>query len=64
MYKHADEQQLMGDEEVAYVMYIKFFNLFSLIKKTAEYKKNEVRIVSLLLVLFSVGLLDNNDSDK
>ena len=64
MYKHADEQQLMGDEEVAYVMYIKFFNLFSLIKKTAEYKKNEVRIVSLLLVLFSVGLLDNTDSDK
>ena len=31
-----------GDEEIAYVLYMLYFNLISGIKKTSEYKKDEV----------------------
>lgn len=40
VFKKAEEMNLLGDEESAYVMYMRFFNLISAIKKTAEYKKN------------------------
>ena len=42
LFKNAEETSLLGDEEKAYVLYMKFFNFISGIKKTAEYKKNEV----------------------
>ncbi len=42
VFKRAEQENLLGDEERAYVFYMKFFNLVSAIKKTAEYKKNEV----------------------
>ena len=43
LYKNAEESELLGDEEKAYVMYMKYFNIISAIKNTVEYKKNHVR---------------------
>ena len=42
LYKTAEQSDLMGDEETAYVQYMKFFNVIMAIKKCVEYKKNRV----------------------
>ena len=42
VFKSAEESNIQGDEETAYVYYMKYFNLISAIKKIPEYKKNEV----------------------
>ncbi|XP_029645889.1 ubiquitin carboxyl-terminal hydrolase 8 [Octopus sinensis] len=39
--KEAELCENTGDEEKAYVMYMRFFNLITSIKRTAEYKKDE-----------------------
>lgn len=40
--KEAELNESLGDEEIAYVLYMRYFNLISRIKKTSEYKKDEV----------------------
>ena len=40
--KEAELNESYGDEEIAYVLYMRYFNLISGIKKTSEYKKDEV----------------------
>ena len=42
MLKEADAADLLGDEERAYVLYMKYFNVIQLIKKAADYKKQKV----------------------
>ena len=44
IFRNAEEHNMLGDEEKAYVFYMKFFNVISAVKKTADYKKNEVSI--------------------
>lgn len=39
--KEAELNESLGDEEIAYVLYMRYFNLISRIKKTSEYKKDE-----------------------
>lgn len=39
--KEAELNESLGDEEIAYVLYMRYFNLISGIKKTSEYKKDE-----------------------
>ena len=43
VYKRAEEVNLLCDEEQAYVLFMKYFNLVTAIKKTSEFKKNGVR---------------------
>ena len=42
VFAKAEEQNLLGDEEQAYILYMKYFNIITAVKKTAEFKKNEV----------------------
>ncbi|KAK3598058.1 hypothetical protein CHS0354_042431 [Potamilus streckersoni] len=48
MLKEAEHSERMSDEERAYVLYMKYFNVVSFIKKTADYKKQKEYYDSLL----------------
>ena len=38
----AEEAYVNKDEEKAYILYMRFFNVIQCVKKSAEYKKNKV----------------------
>ena len=38
----AEENMAKGDEELAYVMYMRFFNIITAIKKARDFRTNEV----------------------
>jgi len=40
--KEAEHCELLHDEEKAYVMFMKYFNVVTCIKKTPDYKKDKV----------------------
>ena len=42
MLKEAEHAELMKDEERAYVLFMKYFNVVTYMKKTADYKKDKV----------------------
>ena len=42
VYKKAEENDLMGDEENAYVFYMRFFNIMQEVAKTAKYQNDKV----------------------
>lgn len=42
MLKEAQHSEIMGDEERAYVLFMKYFNVVTYLKKTADYKKQKV----------------------
>ncbi|KAK3095889.1 hypothetical protein FSP39_020374, partial [Pinctada imbricata] len=48
MLKEADVAHSLTDEERAYILYMKYFNVVQLIKKTADYKKQKDYFDSLL----------------
>ncbi|KAJ8311552.1 hypothetical protein KUTeg_010907 [Tegillarca granosa] len=48
MMKEAEAQDLLGDEERAYVLYMKYFNVITIIKKTADYRKQKDYYDSLI----------------
>ncbi|XP_076439323.1 ubiquitin carboxyl-terminal hydrolase 8-like [Babylonia areolata] len=41
MFREAEKHDLQGDEEKAFIMYMRYFNVVKQIKATAEYKKNK-----------------------
>jgi hypothetical protein len=43
IHKEAELHESLGDEEKAYIMCMKYFNVVTLIRKSAEYKKQKVR---------------------
>ena len=47
VYLNAKSHDLEGDEEYAYVYYMRFFNIISLIKKTKKYSDNKVSAQTL-----------------
>ena len=42
VYKKAEEHDLMGDEENAYVLYMRFFNIMQEVSKTTKYQSDKV----------------------
>ena len=44
VYSTADEFYVKGDEEKAYVLYMKYFNIIALVKKSPDYKKQHVHL--------------------
>jgi len=42
LFTYAEEAYCSKDEERAYVLYMRYFNIIQLVKKSAEYKKNKV----------------------
>jgi len=42
LFTYAEEAHCNKDEEKAYVLYMRFFNVIQCVKKSAEYKKNKV----------------------
>ncbi|XP_052267867.1 ubiquitin carboxyl-terminal hydrolase 8-like [Dreissena polymorpha] len=46
--KEAEHSDLMEDEERAYVLFMKYFNLVTFLKKTADYKKEKTYYYNLL----------------
>lgn len=42
VYLEAKDHYLEGDEETAYVFYMRYFNLITLIKKSSKYKEKKV----------------------
>ncbi|XP_075064034.1 ubiquitin carboxyl-terminal hydrolase 8 [Mixophyes fleayi] len=48
IFKKAEECRLDGDEEKAYVLYMKFLSVFELVKKRADFKQNQDYFKSLL----------------
>ena len=42
VYKKAEENDLMGDEENAYVFYMRFFNIMQEVAKTTKYQNDKV----------------------
>ena len=42
VFKEAELAFALRDEERAYCLYMRYFNIITAIKKTDEYKKNEV----------------------
>jgi len=42
VYLQARDHYLEGDEEIAYVFYMRYFNLITLIKKSSKYKEKQV----------------------
>ena len=57
MLKEAEHSEMLMDEERAYVLFMKYFNVVSYIKKTADYKKQKVGWFSLSLSAKSVIVL-------
>ena len=49
VFKSAEERNVLGDEEMAYVFFMKYFNLISAIKKCAEFKKHEVSYDTIII---------------
>ncbi|CAH1789341.1 unnamed protein product [Owenia fusiformis] len=41
LFKNGQESDMLGDEERAYVLFMRYFDCIQNIKKTADYKKNE-----------------------
>ncbi|XP_078667182.1 ubiquitin carboxyl-terminal hydrolase 8-like isoform X1 [Branchiostoma floridae x Branchiostoma belcheri] len=48
LYKAALEHSLLGDEEKAYVLYMKYFNLYGHIRKSRDFKKEESYYAKLM----------------
>ena len=48
MLKEAEQGDMLGDEERAYVLYMKYFNVVTFLKKSADYKKQKQYYDSLL----------------
>lgn len=48
VYKEAEEKNLEGDEEKAYIYYMRFFNLLNIVKKTPDFSIQKEQITSLL----------------
>ena len=44
MLKEAEHSELMADEERAYVLFMKYFNIVTYLKKTPDYRKEKVTI--------------------
>ena len=44
MLKEAEQGDMLGDEERAYVLYMKYFNVVTFLKKSADYKKQKVKL--------------------
>ena len=44
VFQQAEQSHLNGDQENAYVLYMRFFALVDIIKKTKEYKNDKVGI--------------------
>jgi len=42
LFTNAEEAYCSKDEERAYVLYMRYFNVIQCVKKSAEYKKNKV----------------------
>ena len=45
MFLKAEEHDLDSDEEQAYVLYMRYFNIISLMKKTKQYQENKVNLL-------------------
>lgn len=48
MLKEAEHSDIMMDEERAYVLFMKYFNVVTFLKKTADYKKQKAYFDDLL----------------
>ncbi|XP_066270797.1 ubiquitin carboxyl-terminal hydrolase 8-like isoform X2 [Branchiostoma lanceolatum] len=48
LYKAAVEHSLLGDEEKAYVLYMKYFNIYGHIRKSKDFKKEESYYAKLM----------------
>ncbi|XP_035668964.1 ubiquitin carboxyl-terminal hydrolase 8-like [Branchiostoma floridae] len=48
LYKAALEHSLLGDEEKAYVLYMKYFNIYGHIRKSKDFKKDESYYAKLM----------------
>ena len=53
VYLNAQSHDLEGDEEYAYVYYMRFFNIISLIKKTKKYSEKKVSAQTVFQISFS-----------
>jgi hypothetical protein len=42
MLKEAEHSEMMEDEERAYVLFMKYFNVVTFLKRSADYKKQKV----------------------
>ena len=42
VFKKAEHQDIIGDEENAYVFYMRFFNIMQEVTKTAKYQQDKV----------------------
>jgi len=42
LYSKAEEAYRQKDEETAYVLFMRYFNVIQHVKKSADYKKNKV----------------------
>ena len=45
VFKNAEDSELVGDDERAYCLYMKFLNIIQAVRKLPEYKKNKVYIL-------------------
>ena len=48
MLKEAEHSEMLMDEERAYVLFMKYFNVVTFLKKTADYKKQKAYYDDLL----------------
>ena len=66
MYRAAEEHELLGDEEKAYVFYMRFFNLYTALKKTSDYLKDKVciRFPNLYIVMVIYPYSNINSDEK
>jgi len=51
LFTKAEEAYCSKDEESAYVLYMRYFNVIQCVKKSAEYKKNKVMWLTLHVLL-------------
>lgn len=42
VFKEAEKFDAKGDEESAFIMYMKYFNIVKVVRSSADYKKNKV----------------------
>ena len=47
VYLKAQDHDLEGDEEHAYALYMRYFNIICLVKKTKKYSENKVSTLAL-----------------
>ena len=50
MLKEAQHSEMIEDEERAYVLFMKYFNVVTFLKKSADYKKQKVSKYFLLIL--------------